>query len=144
MTNENKLSFPTPLMASLTRTTRTRRSWLSKLALALAQPVAWPPIQLGLRWRCVHDLERSNKWEVMRIRFWRLKAVCLRNTEASVEERPEVVASSERSSSSVIGVFQPWQVAANATNTGKLCSGTHGRLQLRHTFSVSIQVEQKT
>ncbi|TWW65040.1 hypothetical protein D4764_22G0006870 [Takifugu flavidus] len=32
---------------------------------------ARPAIQLGLRWRCVHASQRSNKWEVMQIRFLR-------------------------------------------------------------------------
>lgn len=60
MTNDTELPFPKPLMASLTRTNTL--SALLALKVSISVSTAWPPIQLGLRWRCVHASQRSNKW----------------------------------------------------------------------------------
>lgn len=142
VTSDTELPFPKSLMASLIRTNTF--SALLALKVSISVSTAWPPIQLGLRWRCVHASQRSNKWgsdaysmltapgRVFE-KHWRK---CWRATRGGDFKW-------KNHFFSVVGVRQPWQVAANARNTGKFCRGKHGRLQLTRTFSLSIQVGQK-
>lgn len=131
--------------------TRTHRCWLSKLALAVAWLVAWPPsILLGLRWRCVHisahNVATSVGGDVGSILSWSnavcgIEAKCCKTKSGGERDvfpnwlRVQEAVASSRWTSVKSRVESRFQLAANATKKVKLCCRKHPRLLTTHSIS---------